>query len=31
MRINPGKSEKFSGEFGQLLNTFLKPFALKNH
>jgi hypothetical protein len=29
MRINSEKSGKFSGELGQLLNAFLKPFALK--
>jgi hypothetical protein len=28
MRINSGK---FSEGFGQLLNAFLKPFALKKH
>jgi hypothetical protein len=31
MRINPEQSRKFSEEFGQLLNAFLKPFALKKH
>jgi hypothetical protein len=31
MRIIPEKNpENFSGELGQLLNAFLKPFALKN-
>jgi hypothetical protein len=27
----PEKSGKFSEGFGQLLNAFLKPFALKKH
>jgi hypothetical protein len=27
MRINSRKSGKFSGEFGQLLHAFLKPFC----
>jgi hypothetical protein len=27
MRINSRKSGKFSGEFGQLLKAFLKPFC----
>jgi hypothetical protein len=31
MRINPEKSRKFSKGFGQHLNAFLKPFALKKH
>jgi hypothetical protein len=31
MRINSRKSGKFSKGFGQFLNAFLKPFALKKH
>jgi hypothetical protein len=32
MRINSRKNpENFSERFGQLLNAFLKPFALKKH
>jgi hypothetical protein len=31
MRISSRKSEKFSKEFGQHLNAFLKPFALEKH
>jgi hypothetical protein len=29
MRINSRKIQKISGELGQLLTAFLKPFALK--
>jgi hypothetical protein len=31
VRIIPEKSRKFWEEFGQHLNAFLKPFALKKH
>jgi hypothetical protein len=31
MIINSKKSEKFCEGFGQHLNAFLKPFALKKH
>jgi hypothetical protein len=30
-KINSRKARKFSREFGQLLNAFVKPFALKKH
>jgi hypothetical protein len=31
MRINSRKIRKILGRVGQLLNAFLKPFALKKH